>query len=67
MKVTIVKCSKPSFWYSESIGQSFHVEMYTKTHYKVRNNSELLINKCDCSNYFQNLMEKAIDKTRNNK
>jgi len=67
MQIIIVKCSKPSYWYASYIGHKYNVELYTHERYIVRNNPTLLIDKCDCSNYFITLMERAIDKASNNR
>lgn len=51
MKVKIVKCSEPQFWYKNHIGEVFEVEGYDATNYDIINNpkySTHLLVKVDC-------------------
>lgn len=50
MKVKIIKCSKPSYWYAKEIGNIFEVKQdtYFNDKYVVKKRKNLLIGKYDC-------------------
>lgn len=61
MKVKVLKCSKPTYWYANKIGQEFEVSQFTNDdHYSLINTPLHCLDKKDCE-IVKSKFEQKID------